>query len=169
VDAAYFDGTYANDSTSSSAPPTTINTEADVWNAGDDLTVSEVLFGCTTQDDAGSYYWYYNSSSPYTYFAGSTDYGYQTLSSDASNTTYGTCFSTHKGVSSHGFLVIEDGSCGSCNTMLYGMYHYVSGGGCNGTSTTYGSHTSPWDGRSIDYPICNGQQTSNGTFFIAVR
>jgi len=168
VDAAYFDGIYANDSTSSPTPPTTINTEADVWNASDDMAVSEVLFGCTTQNDAGSYYWYYDNSSPYTYFAGATDYSYQTLSSDASNTTYGTCFSTSKGAS-HGFMVIENGTCGSCNTMLYGMYHYTSTSGCNSTSATYGTHASPWDGRSIDYPICNGQQTSNGEFFIAVR
>jgi len=169
VDAEYFDGTHANETTTSSSPPTTINTEQDIWNAGDDLTISELLFGCTTQNDAGFYYWYYTDTSPYTWFAGTSDYGYQTLSSAASNTTYGTCFSTHKGDTSHGFVVIENGSCGSCNTMLYGMYHYVGGGGCNSTSTTYGSHTSPWDGRSIEYPICNGQQTSNGEFFIAVR
>ena len=169
VDAEHFDGTYANDSTSSSTPPTAQNAEADIWNAGDVMTVSEVLFGCTTQNDAASYYWYYAGSTSYDFFAGSYDYEYQTLSSDASNTTYGTCFSAHKGLTSYGFVVIENGSCGSCNTMLYGMYHYVGGGGCNSTSTGYGDHASPWDGRSIEYPICGGQQTSNGSFFIAVR
>ncbi len=169
VDAEYFDGSYAVNKTTSSDPPTAINTEDDIWNAGDELSISEVLFGCTTQNDRASYYWYYNSPDPYDYFAGSTDYSYVTHSSDYSNTTYGTCFSTHKAESNYGFMVIEDGSCGSCNSMLFGMYHYVSGGGCNSTSTTYGSHTSPWDGRSIQYPICAGNQTSNGSFFIAVR
>ena len=169
VDAAYFDGTYANDKISSSVPPTSINTESDIWNAGDEMTISETIFGCTTQNDADSFYWYYSGSSPYDYFAGSSDYSYVTHSSDDSNTKFGTCFSTHKAESSYGFMVIEDGSCGSCNTMLYGMYHYTSGGGCNSTDTTYGSHSSPWDGRSIYYPICGGSQTSNGTFFIAVR
>jgi hypothetical protein len=169
TDAEYFDGTYANNKTNSSAAPTAINTESDVWNAGDEMTISETLFGCTTQNDADSFYWYYADSAPYDYFAGSTDYSYVTQSSDDSNTTFGTCFSTHKAESVYGFMVIENGSCGSCNTMLYGMYHYVSGGGCNSTDTTYGSHASPWDGRSIYYPICGGSQTSNGSFFIAVR
>ena len=169
VDAEYFDGTYANDSSSSSSPPTAINVESDMWNAEAELTVTEMLFACTTQNDADFHYWYYNDSSPYTWFTGTGSYGYQTISSDASSTTAGTCMSTHKPSSGYGFLVIEDGSCGSCNTMLYGMYHYTSGGGCNSTSNTYGSHTSPWDGRGIAYPICGGQQTSNGEFFIAVR
>ncbi len=169
VDAEYFDGTYAVNRATTTDPPTAINTQDDIWNAGDEMTISEVLFGCTNQNDADSFYWYYNSGDPYDYFAGSTDYNYVTHSADDSNTTYATCFSTHKAESGYGFLVLENGSCGSCNTMLYGMYHYTSGGGCNSTSSTYGSHASPWDGRSIYYPICGGTQTSNGSFFIAVR
>ncbi len=169
VTADYFDGYYANNKVSSTTPPTTINTDKDMWNASAEMTVSETLFGCSTQNDAAEHYWYYSNSTPYTYFTGSTDYSYQTISSNASSTTTGTCFSTHKAESNYGFIVIENGSCGSCNTMLYGMYHYKSGGGCNSTSTTYGSHASPWDNRSIYYPICGGSQTSNGTFFVAVR
>jgi hypothetical protein len=34
---------------------------------------------------------------------------------------------------------------------------------------SYGTHPSPWDNRAIAYPICNKQQTSNGTFWIGVR
>ena len=51
------------------------------------------------------------------------------------------------------------------------MYHYTgSRTGCNSTSTTYGSHTSPWRStQTIDYPICAGSQTTNGKFWIGVR
>jgi hypothetical protein len=169
VDAEHFDGYHAVNQVHSSSPPVAINTQSDIWNAGDDMVISEVLFGCTTQHDAAEYYWYYAEDDPYEYFAGSTDYDYVTHSADDSNTTFATCFSSHKAERGYGFLVLENGSCGSCNTMLYGMYHYTGGSGCNSTSTTYGSHTSAWDSRTLQYPICGGSQTSNGSFYIAVR
>jgi hypothetical protein len=169
VDAEHFDGTYANNQVSNLTAPMAINDQQDIWNAETELTVSEVIFGCTTQNDADSHYWYYADSSPLVYFAGSTTYSYVTDPSDASSTTAGACFSTHKAESSYGFFAIEHTSCGSCTGILYGMYHYTSSTGCNSTDTTYGTHASPWDSRTIQYPICGGSQTSNGTFFIAVR
>ncbi|MFT5586990.1 MAG: hypothetical protein ACI9VR_004595 [Cognaticolwellia sp.] len=53
--------------------------------------------------------------------------------------------------------------------MLYGMYHCSTSTGCNSTDSTYGSHASPNDSRSIEYPICAGSQTSNGSFWMGVR
>ena len=170
VDGEHFDGWYANNTTISDAPPTALNSQSDVWNAERVMTINELLYACTTQDAASSHYWTYTDTSPHTWFSDDIGgYGYQSISSSETNSATATCMSTGSG-SSYGFLVIEEDTCGSCNTMLYGMYHYLSGRtGCNNTETTYGSHASPVDGRSIDYPICAGQQTSNGTFWMGVR
>ena len=171
VDAANFDGVYANNLTLNTNPPLAINDQSDIWNVEGKMGFSELLYACTTQNDASTHYWTYKDTSPHTWFTDTTGgYDYQEITSDSSSTTAGTCMSTHNNTSSYGFLVIENGSCGSCNTMLYGMYHYPSGRtGCNYTDTTYGSHASPYDSRSIDYPICAGTQTDNGSFWMAVR
>lgn len=171
VDAEYFDGVYANNRTTSSAPPTDINSQRDIWNAELVMSFDEVMFGCTTQSDSSTHWWVYNSISPHTWFTDTNGgYNYQYIDSDSWSTSQSTCISTYNDPGSYGFMVLESDTCGSCNTMLYGMYHYpASRTGCNSTSTSYGSHASPYDGRSIDYPICNGQQTSNGLFWMGVR
>ena len=170
VDAEHFDGIYANNATESTSPPTAINDQSDIWNAELEMSFTEMMFACTTQGDKTTAYWTYTDTSPHDWFTDGSDYAYQTISSDASNTTQSTCMSTRNvGSGSYGFLVLEADSCGSCNTMLFGMYHYTSGTGCNSTSTTYGSHTSAYDTRTVEYPICDGEQTSDGSFWIAVR
>ncbi len=169
VDAEHFDGTFANDRVSSTDVPTEINEHSDMWNVLDEVTASETLVACTDQDDTNTWYWYYNNTDLVGFFTGTGSYGYQYVGADDSNTTYATCVSTHKAEDRYGFIVLENGSCGSCNTMLYGNYHYTSGGQCNSTSNIYGTHNSPWDGRSIGYPICGGTQTSNGSFWMGVR
>jgi hypothetical protein len=170
VDAEHFDGVYANNLTISSAPPIAINDQQDIWNAELEMSFSELLYACTTQGDKSMAYWTYKGISPHTWFTDTTGgYDYQTISSSSTNTSAATCMSTASS-SSYGFIVIEEDSCGSCNTMLFGAYHYPSDrSGCSYTDTTYGDHNSPIDKRSIDYPICDGVQTSDGTFWMAVR
>jgi hypothetical protein len=169
VDAEHFDGEFANNVTVSDSVPTALNSQSDIWNAERVMAVSELLYACTTQDSASSHYWTYTDTRPHTWFTDEKGgYDYQTVSSTSTNSTSATCMSTHNS-SSYGFVVIEADSCGSCNTMLYGMYHYPANPGCNSTSTSYGSHASPWNGRSIEYPICAGSQTSNGSFWMGVR
>jgi hypothetical protein len=96
----------------------------------------------------------------------------QTLASTASNAATANCAGVAKS-SSYGWAVLETGTgCGTCTNMLFGMYHYAASQnwpGCNSTSNTYGTHPSPFDGRAIEYPICNLQQTSNGRFWMGVR
>jgi hypothetical protein len=173
VDANHFDGWYGNDRNTNTAPPTSINAQKDIWNAESVMSFTESMVACTTQNDAATHYWQYGSKNLHTYFSDtSTTWDYRTDASSASSTTAGRCVAAHKGGSgtSYGFMVVESsGSCGSCNTMLWGMYHYTGGGGCNSTSTTYGSHTSPWRSATVEYPICAGSQTSNGKFWIGVR
>jgi hypothetical protein len=169
VDAEHFDGEYANNVQENLTAPTGLNSQSDIWNVEKVMTVSELLYACTTQDDAASHYWTYTDTSPHTWFTDETgNYNYQNITSTGTNSTDATCMSTHNS-SSYGFVVIEADTCGSCNTMLYGMYHYPTSTGCNSTSTTYGTHASGWDSRTIQYPICGGEQTSNGKFWMAVR
>ena len=80
VDANHFDGWLASNYTSNSVAPTAINTQADMWNANGQLVFSEMIFGCTTQNDADLYWWAYNDIIPYTWFTGTYDYEYQNLS-----------------------------------------------------------------------------------------
>jgi len=170
VDADHFDGIYANNTTNSTSPPTAKNDQSDIWNAELVMSFSETLFACTTQDDKTTAHWTYTDTSPHDWLTDTASYNYQYIDSDTSSTTQSTCMSTHNtSAGSYGFVVLEADTCGNCSTMLFGMYHYTSGGGCNGTSTTYGSHTSTYDTRTIEYPICDGEQTSNGSFWIAVR
>lgn len=169
VDGEHFDAEYANNVTESDAAPTALNSQSDIWNAEKDFAVNELLYACTTQGGASSHYWTYTDTAPHSWFTDTIGgYEYQTINSTGTDSTPATCMSTHNS-SSYGFIVIEADSCGSCNTMLYGMYHYPGRTGCNSTDTTYGSHASPWDGRSIDYPICAGQQTTDGSFWMGVR
>ena len=176
VDGAHFDAYIANNATATSTAPTKLNGQGDVWNAEASMSYGETLFGCTTQGDAAKHFWRYASKDPHIWVANTTtNYSYQnSYSSTASSTTGGQCVAAHKVISgaTFGFMVIESGSsCGSCTGMLWGMYHYTgSRTGCNSTSTTYGSHTSPWRStQTIDYPICAGSQTTNGKFWIGVR
>jgi hypothetical protein len=169
VDAAHFDGSFANNFTSDVSPPTAQNQFSDIWNAETVMGFTETMYGCGQQDNASQYYWTYPAT-PHTWYANATTtYDYQTLNSTSTNGNAATCMSTHKAGPSYGFVVIESASCGSCGNIQNGMYHYVSGGGCNGTSSTYGDHASPWNGRSITYPVCNRLQTSNGRFWMGVR
>jgi Big-like domain-containing protein len=173
-DAERFDGVYMNNIGFNDMGPVTINQWGDIWNAESYLGFSETLFGCTTQDDAAAYYWRYDGQ-PQIWFsmqAESSVYN-NNFASVASNTVTSGCFAALKTTAAYGFAVIESSpNCGSCNTILWGMYHYQASqgsAGCNSTSSTYGDHASAWDGRTITYPICNGGQTSNGQFWIAVR
>ena len=169
VTASHFDGVITNNTVSSSNIPTSTNTYGDIWNASPSVPFSSVLFVCITHNDANKYYWRYNNTNPYTYYAGNSNYEYQTISSNATNSSYsGCCMSTHKS-SSLGFFTVEESGCGGCSNILWGNYHYASSPECNSTSTTYGTHMSPWRSQSIGYPICNKQQTSNCKFWIAVK
>ena len=67
------------------------------------------------------------------------------------------------------FMTSYASACGSFNNIIWGMYHYTTSAVCNSTSSTYGKHSSPYNGRSITYPMCNKQHTSNGKFWIGVR
>jgi len=175
VDAAHFDGIYLNNFTSSPAAPTAQNQFGDIWNAEAVMPFTETLWACGQQDNASTYYWRYNVATPHTWLANTTtDYYTVTLASTASNAATANCGGVSKAPSpGYGWVVLETGtSCGSCTNMLFGMYHYaasVGSAGCNTTSTTYGQHASPYDGRAIQYPICNLQQTSNGRFWMGVR
>jgi hypothetical protein len=179
VDAAHYDGIYLNDYNASTLPPTGINTGSDIWNVEQSpgLAFTETVFGCTQQDNAAAYFWRYGSSTPQTAFdSTTTDSLYiDNFPSAAGNGAAGGCIAAYKYPTggSYGFAVIGAGAtCGDCSNMLYGMYHYgasLNYPGCNSTSTIYGDHASPWDGRQITYPVCNGVQTSNGQFWIGVR
>jgi hypothetical protein len=173
VDGENFDALYSNNRTISDAPPTALNSQADIWNAERFMPVNELLYACSTQDAASTHFWTYRDTSPHTWFTDEIgNYNYQTINSASTNSTAATCMSTYNAVTSAAFIVIEADSCGSCNTMLYGMYHYPGTNGragCNSTDTTYGAHASPYDGRSIEYPICAGLQTTNGNFWMGIR
>ena len=169
VDAEHFDGYMANNVSINNNPVTEINDQADMWNPPAALEFSETLFACTTQDDQDLYYWTYDSTNPVLWFTGTSDYGYQTITSAEENSLEGTCMSTLKAENSYGFVVIETSSCGYCKNMLYGNYHYESGSQCNSTDNTYGMHISPWRSVELGYPLCNKTQTNNGQFWIGVR
>jgi hypothetical protein len=170
VDAAHFDAAFMNNETSSLAAPVGINATSDIWNVAGLFGYSETLFACSQQDEAGRFFWTYNASaqdlfnapSPVDYVNGSP--------SSSSNTTASGCFAPYR-EGNFAFCVLESGpGCGTCQGMLYGMYHYVANqAGCNFTDSTYGDHPSPYNNRSITYPICNLKQTSNGRFWIGVR
>jgi fibrillar collagen-like protein/fibrinogen beta/gamma subunit family protein len=175
VDADHFDAYYMNNGNASFLPPNGINASSDIWNVEETpgLAYTETVLGCTQQDNAAAYFWRYASTTPQSAFdSTTTDSQYlNSFPSSSSNGTAGNCIAAYKATSgTFGFAVIESATeCGYCNTMLWGNYHYQTGGGCNSTSTTYGYHPSAWDGRSLDYPICNGLQTSNGQFWVGVR
>lgn len=170
VDAEHFDGYVANNKINNSVAPSTINKTGEMWNVPTSVTFTETMFACTTQNDANKYFWSYNTLNPYIWYTNtSTDYNYQTITNTRTNTTTATCQSTHKAESGYGFIVLEAANCGSCGNMLYGNYHYSGGGQCNSTSTTYGSHSSPYRSVTLGYPLCNKLQTNNGKFWIGVR
>jgi hypothetical protein len=175
VDAAHFDGRYINNHTVSNLPPTATNQYSDVWNAEAVMPFTDTLWACGQQDNAATYYWRYNNTQPHTWMATTTDdYYVPTLASNASNAATANCGGVSKSdAQGYGWVVLETGTgCGTCQNMLFGMYHYglpTVWDGCNATSTTYGAHASPYDGRQIQYPICNLQQTSNGRFWMGVR
>jgi hypothetical protein len=176
-DAAYFDGYYVNGTTASSTPPKALNDQKDVWNVPKELAYTETLLGCTTQNDANTYWWRYTSSTnPYAAWTGTTYAGRYfnstTSASAATGAATANCFADYEGDPSYsyGFAVVENSSsCGSCNTILWGMYHYSSSSSCNSTSTTYGTRTSKWRSVTQQFPVCNRSQTSNGKFWIGVR
>ncbi len=171
VDAEHFDGVWGNNLTPNQVAPTGINLQSDVWNAETVLTFGETLLACTTQNDAQTFYWRYGTTDPHTYWSDpNTSYDYQeNVPSVATNGSQPAgCVSSHK-TGSYGFMMTANSGCGSCSAILWGMYHYTNSPGCNATDETYGEHPSPWDSRSIDYPICNLTQTSNGKFWIGVR
>lgn len=172
VDAEHFDGVYANNRTDNPNPPVSLNSQSDIWNAEDVMTINETILCCTTQNDAAKYYWRYNSSNPFTYWTASGDTYYYYEQSTPNVSTNGEnagCVSAYSSSVYRFFMTSYASACGSCNNIIWGMYHYTSGAGCNSTSNTYGNHSSPYNGRSITYPMCNKQQTSNGKFWIGVR
>ena len=171
VTAQYFDAVYANNRAANDVPPTALNRQSDIWNAEEVMTVNEVVFACTTENDASSHFWAYSDSSPQTWFTDETgSYNYEFIDSTTTDSAKATCMAVGSQASSYGFMVIEEDSCGYCDTMLYGMYHYPNGStGCNSTDGSYGTHSSPYDKRDIEYPICAGQQTQNGKFWMGVR
>jgi hypothetical protein len=176
VDAAHFDGVYANNFTSSSTPPLAMNAVADVWSASTVMTVSESMMGCTQTADSGAtrYYWRFNGAAAAGELMSTVapPDNYPATPSAASNGTASGCYSMFKQDTKFNFLVLEQSGCGSCSNILYGMYHYPSTNardGCNYTSTVAGTHASPYDSRTIQYPLCNGLQTATGEFWIAVR
>ena len=172
LDAQHFDGTFGNDRIVNTTPPVELNDQQDVWNPPTDLPVNEVLYGCTNNSNQLSY-WTYDTDESLDYWIGTTDYQYQRNEpSTGTNSSFTAgCFAAHKGTSSYGFMVLQEGAttCGNCQGMLWGTYHYTSGGECNGTDTSLGRHPSTVNGRSIGYPLCNKQQTSTGRFWIGVR
>ncbi len=171
ADAASFDAVAANDAAASTVAPTAPGVRQDIWNAEAFFPFWETLFACRTGQ---TYFWRYSSSDPFTWFANTTtSYGMRnyTAASTSGVEIAAGCAATDKviGGSTHGFLVLGGSStCTECNSVVYGMYHYTDGQNCN---TQYpGSHPSPWNFmRTINYPVCNGQQTTSGLFWIAVR
>jgi hypothetical protein len=181
VDAEHFDGSFANNFTSSSAAPVARNGQSDAWNPGPGLGYTESLFGCTQSADPAAirYYWRFAGTTVVGELLASTTppVNYPAVASTATNGTATGCYSMHKQVNSSydlNFLVFEQSGCGSCSKIVYGMYHYPSTNpslrdGCNSTSTVAGTHASPYDSRTIQYPLCNGLQTATGEFWIGVR
>jgi hypothetical protein len=172
VDAEHFDGVYLNNQVSVATAPTGLNTQGDIWNVETVVPFTETVFGCTGQDNVGSYYWTY-SAEPHDWFdrtSTSADFVYD-YPTQHTNTTAANCFGAHKNNgSSYGFAVLESNNgCNYGQYMLWGIYHYTYAGGYNNTSNIYPQHASPFDGRQIMYPICNSVQTSNGQFWIGVR
>ncbi len=175
VDADHFDGVAANNGVASSGVPSSLDIQADIWNAEASIGFSQSLFACTTQNQGARYFWRYGAN-PFTWYAGTTNYGdgfQDYINSSATSGIQARCLATDKAVpaSTHGFLVLGGSpTCTECNNVLFGMYHYTDANNCNSIYGTYGGHISPWDPmRTITYPVCNGQQTSNGLFWIAVR
>lgn len=171
VDAAHFDGYIANNKIAQNTAPNALNSQGDVWNFPPALVSTQTMFACTTQNDANKYYWTYNSANPPIWYNNTTtDYQYQVIASNSSNTSTANCISAHKAESNYGFMVLETGtSCGSCTNMLFGNYHYSNGSQCNSTNNTYGEHISPYRSVNLGYPLCNKLQTNNGKFWIGVR
>jgi len=170
VDAAHFDGYYGNNKTPNAVLPVGINTQRDVANGPSSLGFTQMIYGCT--DNSGTLSWWrYNKTESYGWYTGTVAADYQhAYLSDASNRTTANCMATHKAEASYGFMVLQDNdSCGNCSNMIWGNYHYRSGGDCNNTDSSKGSHTSPYDTRSIGYPLCNKVQTSTGKLWIGVR
>ena len=173
VDAEHFDGSYGNNQVNNPTPPIDFNDQPDVWSPPSTLPVNEVLYGCTNNDDELNY-WRYDSGESLAYWTTSTTYNYQqSKRSTATNSgNEAGCFAAHKAEASYGFMVIQDvnNSCGNCQGMLWGMYHYTgSRDDCNNTDSVYPAHTSTNDSRTIGYPICNLKQTNTGRFWIGVR
>jgi len=177
VDAEYFDGTKVNSTTRTSTAPTKLNEQGDVWNIPSDLDHTETLLGCTTEDDDATHWWKYSNEYPYddwnstTYRTGYVSRAASTRSSGSSSAT---CYSnyTYNGSSSlYGFAALTSGSCG-CSNIVWGMNHYstrTSSTACNSTDKSEGTHTSKWQSKTIDWPICEKKQTTNGKFWIGVR
>lgn len=177
ADAEHFDGYYVNSTDRSSTAPKKLNDQKDIWNIPSDLDHTETLLGCTTQNDAATHWWQYNSTNPYQDWNG-TIRRTTTVSRSATDRSSGSptaaCYRDWTGSPSalYGFATISNSTC-NCRNILWGANHYASSAtwttGCNLTSTSYGNHTSKWRSRSITYPICNRSQTTNGKFWIGVR
>jgi len=170
VDAAHFDGYYGNNMTPNPVLPAALNAQRDVANGPSTLIFAQMIYACT--DDSGALSWWrYNKTESYGWYTGTVDAQYQHgYLADASNRTTANCMATHKAEASYGFMVLQDDDgCGSCQNMIWGNYHYKSGVDCNSTDSSKGAHPSPYDSRSIGYPLCNKVQTSTGKLWIGVR
>ena len=168
VDAEHFDGHVANNSTNQFTAPKSLNDQGDVWTQPSSLTTNEVIYGCTDNSNTLSY-WSYNSGESAGFWNTSTNFGYRNnYSSDRTNSgNPANCFATNN---SSGFMVLDKSTaCGSCQSMLWGNYHYSGGNQCNNTDNTFGTHTSPYRNVQLGYPLCNLKQTSSGKFWIGVR
>ncbi len=173
TDAANFDAVEANNAVTSAIAPTSPGVERDIWNAEASFPFGETLFACRTVQ---TYFWRYNSSAPFAWFANATtSYGMQDYAgSSASGVAIpAACAATakHLGTADPGFLALGAVSpCSECTSVVYGMYHYTTGPSPTCNAQYPSSHLSPWDNaRTITYPVCNAQQTTGGLFWIAVR
>jgi fibrillar collagen-like protein len=174
VDSEHFDGYYGNNITASTLPPVALNSTNDVWNAENVLPFNETMLACTDDAQTSTYYWTYSGQYPQLWFdapvASPTSSYQNNFPSQGSNTTAAGCIAETKNTS-YAFMVAESSAnCGSCNTMLWGMYHYPGGSGCYNAGGNIQQHLSPWDGtRTIYYPVCNSFQTTTGRLWIGVR
>lgn len=176
ADGEHFDGYYVSGRTRSTTAPVALNDQKDVWNIPSDLSHSETLLGCTTQDDDETHWWAFASTNPQVAWTGTTRRASYLNTFRASDWSSGSsrieCAATHSGDGGDpwGFAVAESRtSCGFCSSIEWGMYHYSGSTGCNSTDPSRGTHTSEWRSNTIQYPICAGEQTTNGKFWIGVR
>lgn len=176
VTADYFDGDFLNNFSSQSAAPTTWNAEADIWNAHLRLSPSEMLVGCTTQNDATTFWWAFSNLNIQTYWdSTTTSYGYFAEISPSYSHYAIQRGAGYKHAAQAWLCDTTTGynGCDSAKAIVWGGGQSgattATSATCNTDCATYGSHNSPWDGGLEVYPICNGGQTNNGKFWIGVR